>query len=71
MTYDKTTMSEQTKYVYGIMGKMKSVKYDLGYGHAMPSYASSSTTQSKSDNTYLNDDYDPPWKNKGNNINLE
>jgi hypothetical protein len=37
MTYDKTTMSGKTEYVHGIMGKMKSVKYDLGYGHATPS----------------------------------
>jgi hypothetical protein len=37
ITYDKTTKSGKTKYVHGIMGKMKSVKYDLGYGHVMPS----------------------------------
>jgi len=37
MTYEKTTMSKKADYVHGIMGKIKSVKYDLGYGHTTPS----------------------------------
>jgi hypothetical protein len=71
MTYEKPTMSEKMKYVYGIMGKMKSVKYDLVYGHNTPSHASSSTTQPNNDDTYLKDDYDPPWYIKENNNKLE
>jgi hypothetical protein len=50
---------------------MESVKYDLGYGHATPFKSPNSRTQSKSDNIYLRDDYDPLWKNKENGINLE
>jgi hypothetical protein len=71
MTYDKPTMSRTTEYEYGKIGNTKSVKYVLGYRHTTPSWDSSSTTQPKSDNTYLKDDYDPPWYNKENNINLE
>jgi hypothetical protein len=37
MTYEKPTMSGKIEYVHGIMGKMKIVKYDLGYEHAKPS----------------------------------
>jgi len=44
-----------------IMGKMKNVKDDLGYGQATPTKVSSSTTQLESDNTYLKGDYDPSW----------
>jgi hypothetical protein len=46
-----------------------SMDWDMDMLHLLK--APSSTTQPKSDNTYLKDDYDPPWKNKANIINLE
>ena len=55
-----------------MIGKMTSSEIWLGKnGDATPTQVSSSTTQFKSDNTYLKDNYDPSWYNKANKNNLE
>jgi hypothetical protein len=54
-------MSGKMDYVNGIMGKMKSVKYDLGYGHATPTISLVVQLDSRDDETYLEENYEPPW----------